>query len=237
MTPFQVLRMRRAASAGPTAYPTLAIAPSMTRTSTNPLLIPYPGGISAGQVGVIQAVLYDAVSNNNVTPPAGWDVLANAFMNGVNGVVHCVLGRRFDGSESGSVSLSALPAYTPGSDTFEGQMAVFAGCKQTGAYYEGLINQTGQSVNMQGGAVTTLGEYRWLLHFGATVGAGTRTSTPAVGYTEQWENNCTTGAGPGTLFMDSKQIRNPTAEAAATHLLSASARWHECAFALLPVGA
>jgi hypothetical protein len=209
----------------------------MSGTVSDPFNLTYPVGLKVNQIALIECLLWDAAVANSISVPAGYSTIANAFMNGVDGVAYGLFWKRLDGTETGNVSMDCTGPYTGGNDTFEAQMSIWDGCKTTGNPYEALTNQTGSSVNMQAAAVTTTGDYRLVCHFGGVVGQDTKTAATGTGYTVQWANNASTGLGRGTAFLHTKQVLNAAAEGAVTHTLNATSRWYESAFALLPVGA
>jgi hypothetical protein len=200
-------------------------------SSSNPAAVPYPAGLQADDIAFLHCIINDSVSANSISTPAGWTEVDQEILNGVGTSSHAVYWKRLTGSESGTVSVGTSGSHGV-DDSLGGIMTIWRGCVASGTPYEGLANNTAQSTSITGAAVTTTGANRTILHFAATRGGNA--TTPAAGYTEEYEVTSSTGTVDLGLYLFSIERASAGNEASAIHAASFNLRWQTMALALIP---
>jgi hypothetical protein len=220
--------------------PTLGAEPPVTQgdggladnaTSNNPVNVPYPAGLFTNDIAFLQAAILDSLGANSVNTPAGWTKVGNYSLNGEVTHDHALFWKRLDGSESGTVTITAATAHEA-TDCLMGVMSIHRGAIAAGTPYEALGDNTGQSTSMAGDSVTTLGANRLILNF--CVSDDDTLSAPAGGWTEKYDHLSISGSSDGALKLYSKVRAAAGAEAGATHTLATSERWQVISLALIP---
>lgn len=198
----------------------------------NPLDVPYPAGLQADDIAFLHCVINDSAAANSVDTPAGWTLVDQELLSGLNFGNHALFWKRLTGSESGTVTVNTAGSIGT-DDSFGGIMSIWRGAVASGTPYEGLANNTGQSTSMASAAVTTTGSNRTVVHFGATRG-GASGATASAGYTEQYDQDHGTGTVDLGLMCFSIERASAGIQAAATHTIANSLRWQVMALALIP---
>lgn len=223
-------------AAGASGPPTLVNigALATNASSPDPVDAPYPAGLAANDIALLHTFMYDqSGSSQTINTPSGWTLLSQGKAgNGVdNGFPHAIFWKRLTGSESGTVGVVASAGHLA-ADCLMGRISVWRGCITSGNPYEQLgTNNVEGTTAMTGSSVTTQGDNRTVLNLCACDGA--TTSTPASGWTEEYDSTTGSGTG-GAIKLYSIQRLTAGTYAAATHTLAAGRRWGVASFALIP---
>lgn len=206
-------------------------------------LVPYPAGIAANDIAIIQVGYWAAALTANILRPSGWTTLINPI-DTVSGHASfgdyyyrsAVFWKRLDGTESGNVAVT-YDATTGGfSSTI---MSVWRGCIEAGSPFEAVATEAGISGAMAGADVTTAGPSRLVVSLYEQ--AGNTTSGPDVGFTEAFNIHYDVGPTPIASFCASVQPAPITATTVAaesrTRVIDGLPNWTSCSFALIPVPA
>lgn len=228
-----VLTWRLAGEDSDGATPTYSATGGPIDQSSSPLSLPYPVGLAANDIAIIHAIIVDALDANTLNVPSGFTQIDQRplFSAADTTSSTALFWKRLNGSESGTVSVSAVNGVSS-NDTLAAAMSIWRGCLVSGDPYEAVTANRGNSTSLDGSAVTTTGPNRRVVHFGSTY--STATSTPAGGYTEEYDYSAFAGTGEAELILVDKERVSAGTESAATHTLSVSRRWVTVAFALIP---
>ena len=214
--------------------PTLLGAGAMATNGTTAAAaqVPHPAGMLANDIGFLQGCIINATSSDSVATPSGWTLIDQSIMAGTASYFHALFWKRMAGGETGNVAVNLTPAGVTSTDNLFCRMTAFRGCIASGTPYEALAQSTAQNASMAGAAVTTLGPNRKILNFCAADFG--RSSSPASGWAELYDQISTSGSADGSLALYSIDKAIAGLLAAATHPLSGSARWQVKSLALIP---
>jgi hypothetical protein len=188
---------------------------------------------------------------DHTSAPAGWALLdEESYTDATDGrqVVHKVLWKRSDGTESGTAGISGTLAGSTGNDcisiaTCRGAYAIivaYDGCVTSGDPFEGVSSNHSTNVanSFTGSTIVTTGSDRLGIYMGAQVGPGEFVGTPPAGWDEQVDDGTNAGVD-GRHSVDEIAIPSATTQSAGERDLTGTTNnvhWSIISFALIPVG-
>ena len=185
--------------------------------------VSYPAGLQANDIAFIHINFPDGLSSpggQTISTPSGWDLVDSQSPVAVGGhtTIAYVFWRRLDGSESGSVTLTASENSNTG--CVRAVMSIFRGCVTTGTPYEDADKLTFNNTSTPlAPSVTTTAANRLVCAFFGVNDDPTFT-TPST-WDKEYEYASLSG-NDGNIALFTKVVASASTEAGCQPTLSTS---------------
>lgn len=200
---FTLVEVRPAVEEGPGPIPDppeyIASGTLVSQTSGT-INVPYPAGLLADDVALVQVVVLDVI-NVGWNTPAGWALINTRTLNSNAHLLMALFYKRLTGSESGSQTFTTSAGGGSSTDNVTGIMSIFRGCHATGFPYDSTATSTaGNDTTPNAPGLDTFSDNRLLCNFRAIAGSPVGSNfQPGTGYTENYDQ-----LGTGGSLIDCK---------------------------------